>query len=158
MLLGGETICYMKVYNKGAFLTGVVCAGALLLFAIDVLHADWWQWLISIAITVRLLYIGLTEEGSRQAKKVEDHYAETAASLHGKHHSLKTNLPWILVIVFYPIALFLRFAFEIYLPIWMHVGFVILLTVAAAYSIGIERSIREYIETNIPEDIQDDFS
>ena len=54
----------MKIYNKSTFFTGLLCACSLPLFALDILHADWWQWLISITISIKLLYAGLSKADS----------------------------------------------------------------------------------------------
>lgn len=142
----------MKIYNRSAFIGGIICAGAFPLFALGIIEADWWQWMISIAITARLLYIGLSEPGSKQAQKVSEHYKETAVALYGKHYVYKTYLPVVLMAVFFPIALILRFGFDFYLPVWLYVVFVFVLTLSVAYSIGIERSIREHIEASISDD------
>ena len=140
----------MKIYNKSSFIAGVVCVGALVLLVF--LHADWWQWLISIAIAARFLYVGLTEAGSRRTPKINKHYKDVATTLHGKHYALKTNLPLVFAGAFFAVAVLLRFVFDIYLPVWSYVVFVIILAVLVAYSIGIEKSITDYIDDNIPED------
>ena len=36
---------HVKIYNKGSFLAGVLCALALLLFLLDLVRAEWWQWI-----------------------------------------------------------------------------------------------------------------
>ena len=66
--------------------------------------------------------------------------------MYGKHYYLKTNLPLIMMGVFYPIALILRFICQIWLPIWVWVLFTVLLTVAVVYSMGINRDIVQKIE------------
>ena len=79
----------MKIYNKSAFLTGIFCACSLPLFALDILHADWWQWILSIAISAKFLYIGLSESASKHQRVLKENYSETAASLYGNYYLLK---------------------------------------------------------------------
>lgn len=141
----------MKIYNKTSFVAGVICAGALPLYAFGILKADWWHWLISIACAGKLLHIGLTESGSRRAAKQAKYDSTVGTSLFGKHYKLKSNLPWILTIGFLGIALILRL-FQIWLPVWLYVLFVVALAAAAAYSIGVNKQIEDYIDTAIPDE------
>ena len=145
----------MKIYNKRAFFAGILfaCAAVLFLFGLSDVH--WWQGLFAIVITVRFLYVGLTEAGNTRAQKQASEREKAAAALCGKHHAYKRNLPLLLVAVFFPTALFLRLVFHIYLPVGIFVVFVLLLAVATAYSIGIERSIEEYIDTHPEDDAPD---
>ncbi len=147
----------MKIYNKSAFVTGVFCACSLPLFALDILHADWWQWLISIAISAKLLYVGLSKAGSERDKILNEKYKETAITLYGRFYFIKTNLPWIILGVFFVIALTIRFVFYIFLSFWIHAMFLIFLTIAVAYSIGIDRSIDEYIVMHTNKDNTDNI-
>ena len=59
---------------------------------------------------------------------------------------IKTNLPWIITGSFLVITLFIRFVFDVIIPVWIAVFFVIVLTISVFYSIGIERKIAEYID------------
>ena len=43
-------------------------------------------------------------------------------------------------------TLFIRFVFDVIIPVWIAVFFVIVLTISVFYSIGIERKIAEYID------------
>ena len=147
----------MKIYNKSAFVTGVFCAGSIFLFALDILHADWWQWLVSIAISIRFLYMGLSEASSERENILNEKYKETAISLYGRFYFIKTNLPWIIIGAFFAVALTLRFVFYIFLPIWIYAIFLIFFTIAVAYSIGINRSIDEYIITHTNKDNTDNL-
>ena len=143
----------MKIYNKGSAVSGIVLfCTFLILAAVGVVEADVRQWVIALAVTGRLLYAGLTKEGSQNAKKVEAHYTQTATTLYGKHHRAKTNLPWIFCISFFAVALVLRFVFDIYLPVGVWVAFAILLTVTVGYSIRVTGSINDYIKNNIPDE------
>ena len=59
---------------------------------------------------------------------------------------IKTNLPWVITGSFFVITLFIRFVFDVIIPVWIAVCFVIVLTISVFYSIGIERKIVEYID------------
>lgn len=59
---------------------------------------------------------------------------------------IKTNLPWIITGSFFVITLFIRFVFDVIIPVWIAVFFVIVLAISVFYSIGIERKIAEYID------------
>lgn len=59
---------------------------------------------------------------------------------------IKTNLPWVITGSFFSITLFVRFVFDVIIPVWIVVCFVIVLTISVFYSIGIERKIAEYID------------
>lgn len=142
----------MKIYSKSNFIAGLICLGAPVLFAFGVIQADWWQWLISIAITAKFLYTGLTESGSRRAKHLDTHYEKTARMLYGKYHALKTNLPWILTIAFFAAMLLVRFISGEPIPVWVCVVFVLALFVSCGYSIGLQNGITEYIDEHIPEE------
>ena len=135
----------MKIYNKSAFWFGVFCAGALLIFASGVVSADWWQWIITTAISGRYLYLGLSKTANENVNTVSQHYHKTAVKLYGKYAFFKTNLPVILLIIFFVPALFARFAFDLVTPVEIAVVFCILLTISVAYSIGLEREIKKAI-------------
>ena len=142
----------MKIYSKGYFIGGLIGLAVLVLYAVGVWEAHIGNWVIAIAFTARFLYTGLTESGSGRMKHLAAHYEEAAAALHGKHHALKRNLPWILAGGFFAVAAVLRFGFEIWLPVWIWVVFVLALTGTAFYSIGLHREITEYIDEHIPEE------
>ncbi len=135
----------MKIYNKSAFTFGVFCAGALLFFALGVIAVEWWQWAITIAISSRYLYIGLSKTASENTNAIHQHYHETAVKLYGKYALIKANLPVILLAVFFSVALFVRFVFDIITPVSVAIIFCILLTISVLYSIGLERNIKNTI-------------
>lgn len=60
---------------------------------------------------------------------------------------MKTNLPYLGMGFFFAAAVLARFAFQVILPIWLWVLFLMFLTVAVAYSIGVNRKITEYLDT-----------
>ena len=142
----------MKIYSKSNFIAGLIGLAVLVLYAVGIWEAHMGNWVIAIAFTANCLYTGLTKSGSGRRKHLAAHYDETAAALHGKHHALKRNLPWILTLGFFAVALVLRFLFQIWLPVWICVVFVLGLTVAAFYSIGLHREITEYIDEHIPQE------
>ena len=139
----------MKIYNKSEFLFGVFCACALPLFALGIIKVDWWQWIITIAISGRYLYTGLSETASENSNTIHQHYNDTAVKLYGKYALIKTNLPIILLVIFFGVALIIRFVFDIVTPVIIAIAFCILLTISVAYSIGIDRNIKNAIENEM---------
>ena len=137
----------MKIYHKSSFITGVLFAGLLLLFALDILHGSWWQWLFAGALAAKYLYNGLSQSASQRNHKLHQHYRETATALYGRYYALKENLPFLLVAVYLGVGLFLRFVLEIWLPNWLHVVFVLTLLVSAFYSIGVQKAITDRIDS-----------
>lgn len=136
----------MKIYNKSAFAFGILCAFALLLFALGIIEADWWQWVLTIAILCRYLYYGLSKEANKKANTLQRYYKEASVRLYGKYAYIKVNFPLVLLISFFCIALFIRFAFDVIVPVEVTVVFCIILTVSVVYSIGLDRTIKDTIE------------
>lgn len=135
----------MRIYNKSAFAAGIFCGCALLLFACGIISADWRQWLLTLAVSGRYLYMGLSRTASENAELVRRHHAETAVRLYGKYALVKTNLPIILFVGFFGVGLFLRLVFDLLTPVPAAILFCMLLTVSVFYSIGLEREIRDTI-------------
>ena len=142
----------MKIYSKSNFAAGLIGLAVLVLYAVGVWEAHLGNWAIAIAFTANCLYTGLTKSRSERVKHLAAHYQETAELLHGKHHALKRNLPWILTVGFFAIALVLRFLFEIWLPVWVCVIFVVALAVSGVYSIGLHKQITESIDEHFPQE------
>lgn len=145
----------MKIYNKSAFIFGLFCAGGVLFFTLGIISVDWWQWLLTIAISGRYLYIGLSKTANERADVIHQHYNETAIKLYGKYVRIKTNLPIILLVAFFGVALFVRFVFDVVTPVGIAIAFCVLLTISVMYSIGLERNIKNTIlaeETDPQED------
>ncbi|MCI9120578.1 MAG: hypothetical protein HFG00_03500 [Oscillibacter sp.] len=134
----------MKIYNKQAFVFGIFCAGGLLFFALGVIPADWWQWGITLAIAGRYLYLGLSKTAGEQEAAIGQKYKETAVKLYGKYAFLKTHLPIFLLAAFFVTALAVRFVFDC-VPVWFAAVFCVVLMLSAAYSMGLERSIRNAV-------------
>lgn len=135
----------LKIYNTSMLISGVFCAGALLFFASGIIAVEWWQWVITIAISGRYLYTGLSRTTSENVNIIRQHHNETAVKLYGKYALAKTNLPIILFVVFFGVALFIRFVFDIITPVSIAILFCILLTISVIYSIGLEQNIKNTI-------------
>ena len=139
----------MKIYSKSYFIGGLIGLAVLVLYAVGVWEAHIGNWVIAIAFTARFLYTGLTESGSGRMKHLNTYYEETGRMLHGRYHVLKRNLPLIVLAGFMVVGLVLK-ALDVWMPGWLIVVFVLSLTVAAFYSIGLHREITEYIDEHIP--------
>lgn len=81
-----------------------------------------------------------------KVKGSSKNYQGVSQKLFGKYVIIKTNLPWIITGSFFVITLFIRFVFDVIIPVWIAVFFVIVLAISVFYSIGIERKIAEYID------------
>lgn len=138
----------MKIYNKSYFFMGLFCLGAIPLFLFDIVHVDWWQYGITIAFSSSFLYRGLSNKGSERDRVFREYFRETALSMYGPLYSVKVNLPWILMLIFFPSALILRLVFLISIPIGGALAFVSILTISVIYSIGIINDIKADIEKN----------
>lgn len=138
----------MKIYNKSYFFMGLFCLGAIPFFVFDIIHVDWWQYGITIAISSSFLYRGISQKRSEQDRVFREHFRETALSMYGPFYSAKVNLPWILILIFFPFALILRLVFLIWIPIEVALVFVIILMISAIYSIGIVNDIKSDIAKN----------
>lgn len=138
----------MKIYNKSYFFMGLFCLGAIPLFVSDIVPVDWWQYGITIAFSSLFLYRGLSKEGSERDRVFREYFTETALSMYGPLYSIKVNLPWILIFIFFPSALFLRLVFLIWIPTGVALAFVLILAISAIYSIGIINDIKSDIEKN----------
>ena len=146
----------MKIYSKSNFVAGLIGLVVLVLYAVGVWEAHTGNWAIAIAFTANCLHTGLTKSRSERMKHLAAHYDETARMLHGRHHALKRNLPWILTVACFAAALVLRFLFQIWLPMWVCVIYLVALAVSAVYSIGLHKQITEYIDEHIPQEEAED--
>ena len=136
----------MKIYNVKYFVWGIIFLVPLPLFAFGSIKADWWQWLLSIGISVKYLSVGLSKSENERQEGIEKNYQGVSQKLFGKYVIIKTNLSWVITGSFFVITLFIRFVFDVIIPVWIAVCFVIVLTISVFYSIGIERKIAEYID------------
>jgi hypothetical protein len=125
---------------------GLFCLGAIPLFVSDIVPVDWWQYGITIAFSSLFLYRGLSREGSERDRVFREYFKETALSMYGPLYSIKVNLPWILIFIFFPSALFLRLVFLIWIPTGVALAFVLILAISAVYSIGIINDVKGEIE------------
>ena len=140
----------MKIYNVKYFIWGIIFLIPLPLFAFGSIKADWWQWMLSIGISLKYLSVGLSKSENERQEKIEKNYQGVSQKLFGKYVIIKTNLPWVITGSFFSITLFVRFVFDVIIPVWIVVCFVIVLTISVFYSIGIERKIAEYIDKMLP--------
>ena len=145
----------MKLYDRNAFLTGVLALCALLVFAFGILEARPGTWILLLVIAGRAFYVALSKEGNRRNQFLTKHYDAAAEALFGRHHRWKTNLPLVVIAVFFVIALLLRFCTNRIFPIWIALIFVITLLLSTAYSVGLHHQIKEYIDSHYTEDPND---
>ena len=136
----------MKIYNRHSFICGLLFLCALPLFAFDIIEVDWWQWIITIAISGKFLYTGLSESENRRQERIANNYQQVSKQLLGRYAALKVNLPVVILVVFFAIALFVRFVFDCIIPVGIVVVVLLAATVALFYTIGVNRQITEYIE------------
>ena len=86
---------------------------------------------------------------NKQAAAIRQSYKETAIMLYGKYALVKTNLPIILTVSFFGIALFIRVAFDFITSVGVVTIFCILLTISVVYSISLDRTIQNTIRDEI---------
>lgn len=142
----------MKIYDSTSFLMGILWLCAIPLFALGIIEGGWLRYTVAISFSAVLFYRAFSKTASERDRIKRAHFKETAISLYGRLYFIKTDLPWILIFVFFPVALTLRLVFHIWLPIWVGVVFVSILTVSTLYSIGIIDRIRSDIEENARKD------
>ena len=140
----------MKIYNKKYFIWGIIFFIPLPLFVFGVIKAELYQWFLSIGLSAKFLFAGLSKQESERQDNIENNYQSVSQKLFGKYAWIKTNLPWFITGGFFTVTLLIRFLFDIVIPAWIAVCFVIVLTISVFYSIGLNREITEYIdkETN----------
>ena len=136
----------MKIYDKGSFARGMLFLCSLALFALGIIETRWWQWVIALVFAAKFLYTGLSQGESERQARIAAHYGQTARELFGKYAAVKTNLPWIVAGVFFASALLVRFVLDVIIPVWVFIGFAVVLTVAVFYSIGLNRTITDHID------------
>lgn len=135
----------MEIYDKLDFVFGLLCAGVLLLFAFGVIPAAWPQWALAAAFAGKYLYTSLSRRANQDARTVQTHYRETAVRLFGTYALVKVNLPYLLLLAFLSVMLVGRFAFDTVMPAGAAGAFCVLLAFSAAYSMGLNRSIKNAI-------------
>lgn len=141
----------MKIYNHHSFLCGLLFLCALPLFALGIIEVDWWQWIVTIAISGKFLYTGLSESENRRQERIANNYQRVSKQLLGRYAALKLNLPIVILGVFFAVALFVRFVFDCIIPVWIVIVVLLAATVALFYTIGVNRQITEYIENETEE-------
>lgn len=143
---------HMKIYDKSSFLMGILWLCALPLLALDIIEGGWLKYIVTITISAMFFYRACSKTASERNRIIKEHFKETAISLYGRRFFIKTNLPWIIILVFSPIALTLRFVFYIWLPMWIYLIFMLIFTMSAFYSIGIMNRIKSGIEKRLEND------
>ena len=141
----------MKIYNKSSFICGLLFLFALPLFALGIIQVDWWQWIVTIAISGKFLYTGLSESENRRQKRIRDNYQRVSKKLLGRYAAIKVNLPILILGVFFAVALIIRFLFDCIIPVGVVVVVLLAATVALFYTIGLNRQITEYIQNEADE-------
>ena len=136
----------MKIYNRRAFLLGLGCSCALLLFALEVIRADWWQWLFMAAIAGKFLYTGLSKRESDRQERIGKNYKRVSQNLLGRYAFLKINLPWLTLAVFLAVAIPIRYLLDVAIPGGITVAVLLFATASLFYSIGLQRQIVAQIE------------
>ena len=144
----------MKIYNKKWFLWGITFLVPLPLFAFGIIKADWYQWFLSVGLSAKFLYAGLSKQGSERQNNIEKNYQSVSRELFGKYAWIKINLPWLQIGGFFGAALLVRFLFDAVIPLWIVICFAIILTVSVFYSIGLDREIADYIDKELNSDNQ----
>ena len=135
----------MKIYDRTAFSFGLCCACLLPVYALGLVDASWWQWGFTAAVAARYLYAALSKAASGKAD--EKRFNKTAVRLYGKHALVKVDLPGILLGVFLCGAVFAYIAFDAVTPAWACGIFCVLLVLSAAYSLGLEKKIKDAISS-----------
>lgn len=145
----------MKIYDKSSFLMGTLWLCAFPLLALDIIEGDWLKYIVTITISAMFFYRACSKTVSERNRIIGEHFKKTAISLYGRRYFIKTNLPWIMILVFFPIALTLRFVFYIWLPMWVYLIFVLIFTTSTFYSIVIMNRIKSDIEKRLRNDNTD---
>ena len=135
----------MKIYNRTAFSFGLCCACLLPVYALGIIDADWWQWGFTAAVAARYLYAGLSKSANGHADVIQKRFNETAVGLYGKYALVKVDLPCIMLGVFLCGAIFAYIAFNVVTPGWVCGIFCVLLVLSAAYSLGLEKKIKDAV-------------
>lgn len=143
----------MKIYNKQSFIWGLIFLCPLPLFAIKIIEAEWWQWLFTAALAAKNLYEGLSKNESERQKHIERNYKRVSEKLFGRYVSIKTNLPLIILGVFFTAGIIIRYSLNYIIPVWVILVILLMATIATFYSVGISRQIVEHIENEIDTEI-----
>jgi len=145
----------VKIYNKRSFVWGMLFLCFFALSVLGVLETKGWPRVITLAFAAKFLYTGLSKDESERQARIAEHYGQAARERFGKYASVKTNLPWIVAGAFFAIALLVRFVLGVVIPVWALIGFAVVLTLSAFYSIGVNRAITDHIDRMEPEEEKD---
>ena len=136
----------MRIYHKRYFVWGIVFLLPLPFFALGILQAKLWQWVLSIGLSVKYLSAGLCKKEGERQNYIAENYRRVAQARFGKYAGIKTNLPWIVMGGFFIASLLIRGILGWTIPVWIAVCFVILLTISVFYSIGLNQEITQAID------------
>ena len=136
----------MKIYDKESFIWGLIFLCPLPLFALKIIEVEWWQWLLTITLAAKNLYSGLSKAESDRQRYIKQNYKRVSEKLFGRYVSIKTNLPLIILGVFFTAAIIIRYALDYIIPVWAILVVLLIATTATFYSVGISRQIVEHIK------------
>jgi len=145
----------MKIYDKESFIWGLIFLCPLPLFALKIIEVEWWQWLLTITLAAKNLYSGLSKAESDRQRYIKQNYKRVSEKLFGRYVSIKTNLPLIILSVFFAVALIIRYTMDYIIPVWSILVVLLIATTATFYSVGISRQIVEHIENEIDTEISE---
>ena len=112
-----QVFCFASARKKASGLRGL----AVPLFALGVLEAELWQWLLAIGLSAKFLFAGLSEQEGKRWDNIAKNYQRVSRELFGKYAGVKTNLPWIILGGFFAVTLLIRFLGNIIIPVWIAV-------------------------------------
>ena len=136
----------MKIYDRRSFAAGVIFLCAIPCFALGIIETQWWYYVIALAFGAKNLHVALSKSESERQAYIAENYQRVSKQLYGKYPWVKINLPWIVIGCFFTVAFVLKFLFDIVIPLWIWGCFLVALTIAAFYSMGIDREIAAYLD------------
>lgn len=148
----------MKIYSKKHLFAGIFAACIGLIAAFDLLGGETpleerWIALFFFAAAANSFYWALSKDGLEEADKRRAYYTKVALLLHGKHYSWKASLPILLVVILFIGILLWEIAFDTPFPTILMAIWLLPLFLAMGYSIGLRRSVTEYIDAHTAEEL-----
>lgn len=136
----------MKIYDKRAFVAGVLFLCAIPFFAFGIIESKIWQIILLFGLAAKFLHTGLSHSESARQRYIGENYDRVAKELFGKYAIIKRWFPMILIGVFFAVAVFFRLVFDYITPVWIAIAVLIIATITTFYSIGLERQIIEKLD------------
>lgn len=136
----------MKIYDLKAFVSGMVFLCTLLLDVLNVIQLKGWTRMIALVFAAKYLYTGLSKEESKRQHRIARNYHSVSRKFYGKYGLIKINLPWLIAGGFLVAGLLIRMIWDIVIPGWIVLCFVVALTISLFYSIGLIREVINHIE------------